>query len=372
MKQWAWQQNQWPNWVWDSDKVTKIQQDTTRIQGRLDGVGNLLGDEISQESHINALIDDAVSTAAIEGEALNPESVRSSLVNQLGLVDLGLPQADAKTNGQVQLLLDANYNFDSKLTNERLWHWHQCLFPLGAPLNRFPVGAYREDSVVVASGFPPKQTIHFEAPPADRVAQEMKVFLAWFEGEGKKLPGIIFSAIAHLWFVTIHPFGDGNGRIARAIGDLALCKADNLGQRLYSIPSAIFSQRADYYHALQTVQTDRLDITEWLIWYFGRVQDAVSVAEGRIKQCTLRLGFWEKVADIQLNERQRKMLKAMLRNDPREYIGGMTTKKYANLTQCAKQTAAKDLSQLHELGVFKKSEAGGRSTSYQIDRRLLR
>ncbi len=384
MSNWIWQHKKWPNYLWDEEKLSESYELALRAQGRLEGEGVILGPHETLESHINALIDDAVGTAAIEGEILNPESVRSSLVNQLGLKELGLPHADAKTEGQVRLLLEANYQFNAPLTHERLFSWHGFLFPFGAPFERFPVKAYRDDSVVVASGLPSKQIVHYEAPPADRVKVEMAQFIRWFEGEGLQLPELFYAAIAHFWFVTIHPFGDGNGRISRAVGDLAHCKKSQKGQRLFSVPASILQDRPGYYAVLKKTQAGNLDITEWLDWYFKRIIQAVEVAEVRVKQVIQRIRFWECVAGIHFNERQRKALRKMLavagrKNEAEkmpeigltEYAGGMTTRKYVSINRCATQTAAKDLTDLYDKGVFVRSEAGGRSTHYQINWQIL-
>lgn len=366
MAKWTWQAPAWHSWAWDSGSINASLKNAEIACNRLEGVSHYLGKQISFEAHLNALIDDALGTAGIEGVALAADSVRSSIVNQLGLPQRGLSNTDAKTEGQVTLLLDANYDVQAALSSERLFEWHRCLFPFEASFKRFPVGAYRSDSVVVASGMPPKQTIHFEGPPAASIPSEMKYFITWFEDTGPTLPPLIFSALAHFWFVTLHPFGDGNGRIARALGDLALSKKHHNARRLYSISASIMAARQSYYDILQSTQQGKSDISAWIEWYLSRIEYAVEKAEEKIRHVVVRLRFWEYAAHFNLNERQKKALRKMLDGDPKYFEGGMTTRKYSSINQCAKPAAAKDLIQLREMGVLSESEQAGRSTHYQI------
>jgi Fic family protein len=324
-----------------------------------------LGFRLREEVSLNALTQDVLKSSEIEGEKLDPDQVRSSLARRMG-IDIGaLTPADRHVDGVVEMMLNATQQHEDALTKERLFGWHAALFPTGrSGMSKIRIAAWRDDSrgpMQVVSGPVGREQVHFTAPPAERVDDEMSAFLDWFERE-TSIDGVLKAGIAHLWFVTIHPFEDGNGRIARAIADMTLARSENSRQRFYSMSSQIRQERNTYYDTLERTQTGSLDITDWLAWFFRCLQRAIKGAEEISASVTFKAKFWKRHADVHFNERQRKVLNMMLDG----FNGKLTSSKWAKVTKSSQDTAARDIDALVRAGVLKKGPAGGRSTSYEL------
>lgn len=340
--------------------------DVRHAQGRLLGRMEALGFNLKREASLNILTSDVVKSSAIEGENLNHEEVRSSIARRLGLDIAGLIPASRDVEGIVEMMLDATQHFNKPLTEARLFDWHAALFPTGrSGMHKITVGGWRvKDAgpMQVVSGPIGKEKVHFEAPHADRLEQEMKAFLTWFEGGDNNDP-VIKAGIAHLWFVAIHPFEDGNGRIARAIGDMALAQADRSAERFYSLSSQIEAERKDYYNQLEKQQRSTPDITDWLDWFLGCLGRAIEAAESSLGNVLFKAQLWQKINQQLVNERQRLVINRMLEDDFEGYIN---TSKYAKLAKCSKDTALRDIQELKEFRIFIQNPGGGRSTSYRL------
>jgi len=324
-----------------------------------------LGFNLQQEAVLETLMADVLKSSEIEGEKLNAEQVRSSIARRLG-IDIGaLTPADRNVEGVVEMMLDATRHYDQPLTAERLFAWHASLFPRGrSGMNTIKTGAWRDDNtgpMQVVSGAIGKERVHFEAPKADRLAGEMGSFLGWFEGKGQIDP-VLKAGLAHLWFVTVHPFDDGNGRIARAVADLALARSENSPQRFYSMSAQIRIERNFYYDILERTQKGSMDITPWMEWFLGCLGRAIDGAQDTLSVVLDKARFWERVQDVQLTDRQRLVINRLL--DGLE--GKLTTSKYAALAKCSQDTAHRDILALVNHGVLKQNAEGGRSTSYSL------
>ena len=311
------------------------------------------------------LTSDVVKSSAIEGEALNPDEVRSSLARRLGLNIAGLPQAGRDVEGVVEMMLDATQGFESPLTKDRLFGWHASLFPTGrSGMRKITVGAWRPKEagpMQVLSGPIGKEKVHYEAPAAERLEAEMSAFLSWFNATSTTDP-VLKAAIAHIWFVTIHPFEDGNGRIARAIADMALAHADNAKDRFYSMSSQIEAERKDYYLKLEAAQRGSLDITLWLRWFLECLDRAIEGAQETLSAVLYKANLWQWINRKPVNERQRLVINRMLNG----FKGHMSTSKYAKLTKCSTDTALRDIRELVERRILVQNPGGGRSTSYRL------
>jgi Fic family protein len=318
-----------------------------------------------QEASLSALTEDVVKTSAIEGEQLDVPSVRSSVARRLGVDVAGLRPADRNVEGIVDMVLDATSQCEQPLTSERLLGWHAALFPVGhSGLTSIRVGAWRDDSsgpMQVVSGPVNRRRVHFEAPPAAAIPVEMRQFLDWANGLTGE-PAVIKAGLAHLWFVTLHPFDDGNGRIARAVGDLFLARADGSGQRFYSLSSQIQRERKDYYDVLEATQKGSLDVTEWLRWFLGVLGRALRSSEETVNAVMAKARFWHHWAQLPMNERQVKLLNRLLDG----FEGKLTSSKWAQIAKCSPDTALRDITELIAHGVLRRSESGGRSTSYEL------
>lgn len=335
--------------------------------GRLTDVGMAL----QAEASLAVLTEEVVQTSAIEGEALSVASVRSSVARRLG-VDIGaLAPVDRHVDGVVEMVLDATLHADSPVTAERLFGWHAALFPTGySGLSRIQTGGWRDDAqgpMQVVSGPIGRQQLHFEAPPANRLPQEMACFLNWLNGPASE-PALIRAGLGHLWFVTVHPFDDGNGRMARAIGDLLLTRADGSAQRFYSMSAHIQRDRKAYYDMLERTQKGDMDVTPWLQWFLHAVQQAVELAHATLNRVLMKARFWRAAAAMPMNARQIKVLNRLLDG----FEGKLTTGKWVALAKCSQDTALRDVRGLVESGVLVKSVASGRSTSYQLAEALVR
>lgn len=318
-----------------------------------------IGIHLQNEAILQNLTDDVVKSSEIEGEILDPNLVRSSVARHLGM-DIGaLDTKDKNIEGVVEMVLDATQKFDEPLTKERLFQWHRSLFP--SKYVRLRVGDWRAGPVDVISGPIGRETVHFEAPPAERVDREMGEFLAWINEE-KCLDLVLKSAIAHLWFITIHPFEDGNGRIGRAIADLVLARSENSPKRFYSLSSQIQRDRNSYYEHLEKTQKGSLEITSWITWFFECLERAVERASATLIAVKMKGTYWKKLDKISLNERQRKIIILLLDG----FEGKLNTSKWAKITKCSQDTAYRDIADLVEKGILVKNPEGGRSTSYSL------
>jgi Fic family protein len=324
-----------------------------------------LGFRLREEAVLRALTEDVVKSSEIEGETLDADQVRSSVARRLGLDVGGLQPADRQIEGVVEMLLDATQRYAQPLTTERLWGWHASLFPTGrSGMHRITVGAWRGDRTApmqVVSGPVGRERVHFEAPAAERLEGEMQRFIAWFNGDTTTEP-VLKAALAHLWFVTIHPFGDANGRIARAIADMSLARSEGSSQRFYSMSAQIREERGDYYAILERTQQGTMDITAWMEWFLGCLTRAIEGAQAALSGVLEKARYWEKLRDVPLNERQRLVINKMLEG----FEGKLTTSKWAALTKSSNDTALRDIQQLVERGVLVRNPAGGRSTSYAL------
>ena len=361
-----WQSKDWPIWRYDlaalAEPLAEVSHAQGLLMGRLADIGLILRNQAS----LAALTEDVVKTSEIEGEQLNVESVRSSIARRLG-VDIGsLAPVDRHVEGVVEMVLDATTNFSTSLSKEQLFGWHAALFPTGySGLTRIKVGSWREDGsgpMQVVSGPLGRQKVHFEAPPAESLEVEMERFLAWTNA-APNAPPLIKAGLGHLWFVTLHPFDDGNGRIARAIGDLLLARADGSTQRFYSLSAQIQRERNAYYDILERTQKDALDVTGWLLWFLDTLQRAVDQAQHGLDAVLLKTHCWKNWAGMSLNERQVKLLNRLLDG----FEGKLTSSKWAAIAKCSPDTALRDITDLLERKVLRKTDAGGRSTSYELN-----
>lgn len=362
-----WEQPDWPNFRWDETRLAKRLAQVSREQGRLLGKMESLGFDLRSEAHLRTLTKDVIKSSEIEGEVLEREQVRSSLARRLGLELGGLVTADRHVEGVVEMMLDATGAFEQPLTEARLCAWHAALFPTGySGMTRIRVGAWRDDHrgpMQVVSGPIGKEKVHYEAPPAARVAGEMARLLRWFETPDDTDP-LLRAGLVHLWFVTVHPFADGNGRIARAIADMALARSEHTGQRFYSLSTQIRRERDTYYRLLETTQKGELEVTAWLEWFLDCLLRAIEGARETLAAVLDKARFWERFAKAPLNERQIKVLNRVLDG----FEGKLTSSKYAKLVKCSQDTAYRDILDLIERGALRKDAGGGRSTSYSLVR----
>ncbi len=369
-----WQQSDWPSWRFDAASLAAPLAAVHRAQGKLAGRMQALGLPERKLAALQMLTSDVLTTSEIEGEQLNLEAVRSSFARRLG-VDIGaLAPSDRHVDGVVDMVLDATRGYDQPFTTARLLAWHAGLFPApvssvnhgtGFQLNAVQAGRWRDDAqgaMQVVSGSVGRQTVHFEAPPAQRLDAEIRVFLDWFNGN-PALDPVLKAGLAHLWFVTLHPFDDGNGRIARAVGDMALAKAEQSTQRFYSLSAQIQRERLAYYTLLETTQKGSLDVTAWLHWFLACLLRAITAADATLSAVLSKADFWQRWAATPLNPRQIKLLNRLLDG----FEGKLTSSKWAAIAKCSPDTALRDIQDLLERGVLQKSEAGGRSTSYAIN-----
>lgn len=382
-----WQASEWPNWRFDLATLAGPMAEVSRAQGLLMGRLADVGMALRNQASLAALTEDVVKTSEIEGEQLNVESVRSSIARRLG-VDIGaLAPVDRHVEGVVEMVLDATANCLAPVSRERLFGWHAALFPTGySGFSKIKVGGWRDDAsgpMQVVSGPIGRQRVHFEAPPAERLEGETSRFLKWLNGPSNE-PPLLKAGLGHLWFVTLHPFDDGNGRIARAIGDRLLARADGSPQRFYSLSAQIQRERKAYYDMLERTQkylpgtnfraspaggghgdvpdNRSLDVTEWLAWFLDTLHRAVDQAQHTLDAVLTKARFWQRWATTPLNERQVKLLNKLLDG----FEGKLTTSKWAAIAKCSPDTALRDINDLLTRGVLRKSDAGGRSTSYEL------
>ena len=360
-----WNQGEWPDLTWDKGRLSTLLATVSHEQGRLLGQMEALGFDLRNEAHLRTLTEDVIKSSEIEGEQLDPDQVRSSIARRLGMDIAGLVPTDRDVEGVVEMTLDATEKFDEPLTTERLFGWHAALFPTGrSGMVRINAGAWRDDRdgpMQVISGPMGREIVHYEAPPAERVDDEMTLFLKWFANPGDEHP-LLIAGLAHLWFATIHPFDDGNGRIARAIADMALARSEKSRQRFYSMSSQIRAERKDYYHVLEWTQKGDMNVTRWQDWFLSCLQRAVEESKEILYEVMVKARFWGRFAKEPLNDRQIKVLNKLLDG----FEGKLTSSKWAKIAKCSQDTAIRDIKNLIERGALKKDPGGGRSTSYSV------
>jgi Fic family protein len=360
-----WQKPGWPAFSWDERSIAKTLAHVSREQGRLLGKMEGLGFDLRSEAHLRILTEDVIKSSEIEGEKLEREQVRSSIARRLGMDVGGLVSADRNVEGVVEMMLDATGNYAEALTEARLFAWHASLFPTArSGMRKIRTGVWRDDSngpMQVVSGPMGRERVHYEAPPAARVSDEMAKFLNWFEKPGDIDP-LLVAGLAHLWFVTIHPFEDGNGRIARAIADMALARSEKMGQRFYSMSAQIRRENKEYYDTLEWTQKGELEVTRWQNWFLNCLLRAIEGAQDILGVVLDKSRFWERFAKEPLNERQITMLNMLLDG----FEGKLTTSKWAKITKCSQDTAYRDILDLVDRGALQRDPGGGRSTSYSL------
>ncbi len=355
----------WTDFIWNQQLVTTKLAEARNMQGRLLGKMLSLGFDLQNEAVLNTVTLDIVKSSEIEGEYLDAQQVRSSIARKLGIDITGAVESERHIDGIVEMMLDATQHYETALTDERLFGWHAALFPTGrSNMYTITVGDWREDTkgpMQVVSGGIGKEKVHFEAPSAERIASEMEKFLSWVENKNQ-IDQVLKAAIAHFWFVTIHPFDDGNGRISRAITDLILARSDKTNMRFYSMSAQIRIERKAYYEKLELVQKGNTDITEWLVWFLDCLINAINATEETLSRILNKSTFWKLNATTILNSRQQHIINRMLDG----FEGKLTSSKWAKLTKCSQDTALRDIQDLIEKDVLQKEAGGGRSTNYEL------
>jgi len=363
---WIYEYKNWPNFTWDTEALAEKLSDVRYKQGRLLGKMENLGFYLQLEASLNTITQDIIKSSAIEGESLNMKEVRSSVARRLG-IDIGLSiPASRNIEGILDIMFDAAQNFEKPLTKDRLFDWHSALFPTGrSGMYKIAAGHWRTsetEPMQVVSGAYGHERIHYVAPHANMIDDEIDVFLKWFDGKNAMNP-VLKAGIAHLWFVTIHPFEDGNGRIARVIADMALARADKIKQRFYSMSKQIEAEKKNYYYELEHQQRGTTNITGWLDWFVGCLERAIDNSDEILSTVLYKSQLWRAMNEHPVNERQRKIINLMLEDD---FKGHMNTSKYAKIAKCSNDTALRDIQELKEHGIFIQNPGGGRSTSYSL------
>lgn len=355
----------WPQFYWDSDQVLYALSEVRHKQGKLHGLMSVLGFNLKNEALLQTLTLDVLKSTEIEGELLNPDQVRSSIARKLGIEIDNLISSNRNVDGIVEVMLDATQNFNKKLSKERICNWHSALFPTRrSGLFKIVVGNWRTDKrgpMQVVSGASGREKVHYQAPPSKRVEMEMKEFILWFNKKAE-IDSLLKAAIAHLWFITIHPFEDGNGRIARAIADMQLSRSDNDSYRFYSVSAQLRIQRNKYYAILEKTQKGNLDITDWLLWFIECVNDALDATSKLMQKVVKKTQFWERNHSIIINERQRIIINKLFDG----FEGNLSSSKYAKITKCSSDTALRDINDLIDKKILLKENTGGRSTCYVL------
>lgn len=365
-RMYLYQHPNWPNFTWQQDKLFQPLVAIKLRQGRLIGRMENLGFDLQSEAVLQILTLEVVKSSEIEGEILDAAQVRSSIARRLGMDIAGLVPTDRNVDGVVEMLLDATQHFTKPLTAERLYGWHAALFPTGySGMYKIEVAKWRtnaaDDKMQVVSGAEGRKKVHYEASEGKLVAGEMDLFLKWFNADVNIDP-LLKSAIAHLWFVTVHPFDDGNGRIARAIADMLLARADGISQRFYSMSTQIRAERKSYYDILEQTQKSGLDITDWLVWFLQCLNEAMKAADESLSGVLRKAKYWEWLRTKKLNDRQKLMLNKLLDG----FDGKLNTTKWAKIAKCSHDTALRDITGLMEQGVLVKEPGGSKNTSYNL------
>jgi len=365
MKAFIHQSDNWPNFSWKLEEFINLLSEVRNLQGRIMGRMESLGFDLRNEATLETLTLDVLKSTEIEGEYLNPDQVRSSIARRLGLEIAGSVESDRNVDGVVEMMLDATQNCFNPLTAERLFDWHAALFPTGrSGMYKITVANWRTDStgpMQVVSGAMGKEKVHFQAPDSSLVESEMSRFLDWFN-KSSELDLVLKASVAHLWFVTIHPFDDGNGRITRALTDMLLAQSDRSSQRFYSMSAQIRLERKQYYEILEKTQKGNLDITDWIKWFLNCLLNALKSTDTILNRVLFKADFWTRHAKTIMNERQKKLLNKILDG----FEGKLTSSKWAKIAKCSKDTAIRDINDLINKNILKKDEAGGRSTNYEL------
>ena len=358
------QKDNWPEFTWNSNDFLDLLSEARNLQGRLIGKMETLGFDLRNEALLDTLTLDVLKTSEIEGEFLNPDQVRSSIARRLGMEIAGAVESDRSVEGVVEMMLDTTQKCFAPLTADRLFDWHAALFPTGrSGMYKITVADWRKDTtgpMQVVSGATGKEKVHFQAPDSDLLEKEMTKFIDWFNNS--KIDLVIKAAIAHLWFVTIHPFEDGNGRITRALTDMLLAQSDKSNQRFYSMSAQIRLERNQYYEILEKTQRGNLDITDWIVWFLNCLINALKATYSILARVLFKADFWKKHIDTAINDRQRKLLNKLMDG----FEGKLTSSKWAKIAKCSKDSAVRDINDLIDKGILQKEAAGGRSTSYEL------
>ncbi len=365
MASFIYQQSDWPNFQWNNDKIISLLSEARHLQGKLTGKMESLGFDLRNEALLDTLTLDVLKSSEIEGEFLNPDQVRSSIARRLGMEIAGSVESDRNVDGIVEMMIDATQNCFKPLSSDRLFDWHAALFPTGrSGMHKITVADWRKDTngpMLVVSGAMGKEKIHFQAPNSAVVEKEMTLFLDWFN-KNIKTDLVIKAALAHLWFVTIHPFDDGNGRTARASTDMLLAQSDKSNQRFYSMSAQIRIERKGYYEILEKTQRGNLDITEWIKWFLNCLINALRSTDSVLVKVLYKANFWTKHSKTLINERQKKLLNKQLDG----FDGKLTSSIWAKIAKCSKDIAIRDINDLIDKNILQKESAGGRSTNYEL------
>ncbi|MCL2863884.1 MAG: Fic family protein [Methanimicrococcus sp.] len=361
MAEYIYQHENWTDFSWQNAVVSEALGEVRLLQGKILGQIHLLGFASKEEKKLEMLTLDVLKSSEIEGEKLNYDQVRSSVARRLGINEAGLFPSPRDVEGVVEMMLDATQNYQNPLTEERLFGWHAALFPTGySGINKIEVGGYRTDEMKVVSASAGKEKVHYEAVAAKNVKAEMDKFLLWLNDDEIVIDRVLKSAVAHFWFIIIHPFDDGNGRMTRAISDMLLARSEGSAERFYSMSKQILAERSDYYETLRKSQYSS-DITDWLVWFLNCLKHALQETENSIKNITLKAEFWSKHENIQMNERQRLMINKLFD----DFYGKLTTSKWAKMAKCSTDTALRDIKDLIEKGILAQ-EASGRNAHYTL------
>lgn len=362
MAKYIYEYENWTAFTWRESSINALFGEVRNLQGRISGQMNSLGFSSREETNLTTLTLDVVKSSEIEGEKLDYEQVRSSIARRLGINIAGLVPANRNVEGIVEMMLDATRNYPKPLTNKRLFGWHSALFPTGySGIHKIETGRYRTGEMQIVSGAMGKEKVHYEAVPANKVREEMDRFLKWFNGNQPMDP-VLKAAIAHFWFIMIHPFDDGNGRMARAISDLMLARADGTSERYYSLSSQILLERKQYYEVLQKDQHSSGDITDWLNWFLLCLKNSLLATENTLQKLLRKTEFWKVYENGSFNERQRFILNKLFD----DFEGKLKSSKWAKIAKCSPDTALRDIKDLMDKGILRQEQQGGRSTNYEL------
>lgn len=358
------QYKNWTNFTWREADINAIFGEVRHLQGKVIGQLNSIGFKTKEEATLSTLTLDVIKSSEIEGEKLDYQQVRSSIARRLGINIAGIVPANRNVDGIVEMMLDATQNYQQPLTDKRLFGWHSALFPTGhSGMHKIEVGTYRTGEMQIVAGAMGKEKVYYEAVPANKVSEEMEAFMNWFNNLSGNLDPVLKAAIAHFWFIIIHPFDDGNGRMARAISDLMLARADNTSERYYSMSSQILIERKQYYAILQKVQHSDGDITEWIEWFLHCLKQSLLTTEITLQKILRKTEFWEIHENTRFNDRQRLLLNKLFDG----FDGKLKSSKWAKIAKCSPDTALRDIKDLMEKGILRHEKNGGRSTSYEIE-----
>lgn len=360
-----WQYPEWPSFTWNDSRLISLLSEVRNLEGMIQGMMDGLGFNVQSMTALNVMTEDVLRSNEIEGVILNSDKVRSSIARHLGIDTAGLPQPDHYTEGVVQIMMDAVTNCNKPLTPERLFNWHAALFPTGrSGMYPITVGAYRTggEPMQIVSGAMGKEKVHYEAPPSDVVPDMMTDFLTWINSDNTVIDPVLKAAVAHLWFVAIHPFDDGNGRLTRTITDMQLAKADGFPLRFYSMSAEILREKKAYYEILEHTTSNSTDITEWLEWFLNTMKSSILRAKETVKRVVCKSSFWQRHREIPMNERQVRVVNMLWDG----FTGKLTSSKWAKITKTSQATALRDITDLIEKGILTAAADGGRSSNYLL------